>query len=79
MKNLGWLYYAGAGIVCLSVLMAGLAVWRYKQQVNMYFRPVPDEYEVLPEQVDMIDIIGSGAHGKVFKAVSCSLKGYTVA
>jgi hypothetical protein len=65
-----WVLYASIGFGCLVPLVAGLVLRWCKKRVDTNFRPAADEYEVLPEQVDIIDIIGSGAHGKVFKAVS---------
>jgi hypothetical protein len=64
-----WIIHAGAAFA-LMIALAGFVLRRYKKHVSTNFRPVADEYEVLSEQVDIIDIIGYGAHGKVYKAVS---------
>jgi hypothetical protein len=61
--------FAGAAVFCVVLALAALRLKRSQKQVNMNFRPEVDEYEVLREQVDLMDIIGSGAHGEVFKAV----------
>ena len=62
--------FIATGVFLVACMVALLALWRHRQHLKAKYRPIPDDWELLREQVELLKVIGSGAHGEVWLGVS---------